>query len=77
MSIKSGQNLKAKKTHSFNSCNMITVNSLYTPSIKGSVTVRYIFVHCRFMSLFAKKFIRLRYIKLHIDKFVMIIRTLS
>ena len=45
--------------------------------LKGSVTVRYIFVHCRFMSLFAKISIRLRYIKLHIDRFVMIIRTLS
>ena len=45
--------------------------------LKGSVTVRYIFVHCQFRSLFAKKSIRLRYMKLHIDRFVMIIRTLS
>ena len=45
--------------------------------IKGSVTVRYIFVYCRLLSLFAKKSISLRYIKLHIDTFVMIIRTLT
>ena len=43
-------------------------------SVKGSVTVPYIFVYCRLLSLFAKN---LRYIKLHIDRFVMIIRTLS
>ena len=41
------------------------------------MTVRYIFVYCRLLSLSAKKSINLRYIKLHIDTFVMIIRTLS
>ena len=50
---------------------------LVNTRLKGSVTVRYIFVYCRFMSLFSKKSIRLRYIKLHIDTFVMIVRTLS
>ena len=34
--------------------------------LKGSVTVCYIYVHCLFMSLFAKYSIRLRYIKIYI-----------
>ena len=47
----------------------------FWPNLKGSVTVRYIFVYCQLLSLFAKKSIRLRYIKLHIDTFVMILRS--
>ena len=43
-------------------------------TLKGSVTLGYIFVYCRFI---CKKSIRLKYIKLQIDRFVMIIRTLS
>ena len=55
----------------------IVSDALTAALFKVSVTVRYIFVYCRLKSLFAKKSIWLRYIKLHIDTFVMIIRTLS
>ena len=66
------------KVKSLVRCNNVMSDSFESlQGVKGSVTICYLYVYCLFMSLFAKKSIRFRYIKLYINTFVMIIRILS